>query len=464
MTRILPGCALLLALPLPSSTDEPLPPTETVIRMKVQAAPAPKPALRYLLLPELRELNPGNPIQGYLKCFMEQNAFFHSKQALEQRDKWLTMPLKDLPVEELGEYRGIALRLADYAARLDNPDWQTLLKLKSDGINLVLPDVQIMRSLLWALKVRFRGEVAGRRFDDALVTAKTMFALARHLGEHPTLIGDLIGITGASITIEPLEEMLQQTGCPNLFWALTELPRPFIDLRKGLQGERMILLTEFGMLDEKEPMTELQLQKVVNRFHELSRALGGFKKGQGPKQDFGEWLADRVKDMAYLKAARGRLIESGLVENKVQQFPPPQVVLLDGKLTYEVLRDEAMKALTLPYWQAEPFLQVNRDQEDSPFAWLVPALTKVRQAQARLEQRFALLRCVEALRIHAAENGGKLPARLAEIKLPLPVDPVAGKAFAYKLEGGTATLRGTPPRGLERNPAYNIRYEVTIRK
>ena len=36
----------------------------------------------------------------------------------------------------------------------------------------------------------------------------------------------------------------------------------------------------------------------------------------------------------------------------------------------------------------------------------------MRRAAARLDQRLALLRCVEALRMYAAENDGKLPAKL----------------------------------------------------
>jgi len=74
------------------------------------------------------------------------------------------------------------------------------------------------------------------------------------------------------------------------------------------------------------------------------------------------------------------------------------------------------------------------------------------------------LRCVEALRIHAAEHDGKLPVSLADIKLPLPVDAVTGKPFVYKLDGATAILRGMPPPGQEKVAAYNVRYEVTIAK
>jgi hypothetical protein len=98
------------------------------------------------------------------------------------------------------------------------------------------------------------------------------------------------------------------------------------------------------------------------------------------------------------------------------------------------------------------------------FGIFLAALNKVRRAQGRLEQRIALLRHVEALRLYAAAHEGKLPAKLTEIDLPLPVDPFTGKPFRYELADGVVHLRGTPPKGDERNPAYNIHYEITIRK
>src|SRR5262249_46792016 len=181
MTRALPVCALLLALPLvgraDDKDDEPVP-TETVVRLTVQPAAAPKPALRYQLLPEMRELNPGNAAPAYLLCFMEQNNFFFSKEAVDNREKWQTIPLKELPLKDLhrfgyGKGQG-PLPRADYAARLDSVDWQVLPKIKKDTYRTLLPELQSLRTLASALKVRFRVEVAERRFDDALVTAKTM--------------------------------------------------------------------------------------------------------------------------------------------------------------------------------------------------------------------------------------------------------------------------------------------------
>jgi hypothetical protein len=467
MTRALPVCALLLALPLAGRADDKSEPTETVIRLTVRPAAAPKPALRYQLLPEMRELNHGNAAQAYLICFMEQNNFFHGKEAVDNREKWQTMPLKELPLKELhqggyGKGQG-PLTQADYAARLDSVDWQVLPKIKKDTYKTLLPELQSLRNLASALKVRFRVEVAERRFDDALVTAKTLLTLARQLGEHPTMISELVGIAVVYVAVGPLEEMIEQPGSPNLFWALTDLPRPLVDLRKGAQSERLLLADLFAVLDDQAPMTEAQLKAVVERVRALMKDLNLLR---WQNEDVGDWLAGRAKEEAHVAAARKRLAAVGLAEAKVKTFPALQVVLLDDKFAYEVRRDDALKTLALPYWQAEPLLDLRPDLETdkSLFMGLISNFKKVRQAQARMEQRLALLCCVEALRTYAAEHDGKLPARLADIKLPLPDDPVTGKPFAYKLDGGAAILRGTPPKGQEKVAVYNVRYEVTIKK
>ena len=85
-------------------------------------------------------------------------------------------------------------------------------------------------------------------------------------------------------------------------------------------------------------------------------------------------------------------------------------------------------------------------------------------AQARLDQRIALLRHVEALRLYAAEHDGALPAKLSDVAVPLPDDPFTGKPFRYEVTGNTAHLRGTPPSAEAKNPSFNLHYEVTLQK
>jgi hypothetical protein len=380
------------------------------------------------------------------------------------------MPLKELPAHELQDYGGNALRQADWAARLDKPDWQILLQCKTEGIGLLLPDVQQMRRLASALKVRFRAEVAQGRFDDANRTAKTMFAISRHLGEHPTLIGDLVGIAIAVITIGPLEEMLEQPGSPNLYWALTNLPSPFIPLDKGMEGERMLMRGQFRDLDDSAPMSEEQIKKLMTMLDNVRAVAQIEQKPAEPDRSTRAFVAARTKDEKLLSAARRRLVEVGLPEERVARFPAEQVILLDEYREYEVRRDEFAKLLNLPTWQIMETLAAQQSEirslnrDESLFLLLVPALYKVRQAQGRLEQRIALLRHVEALRMYAAEHGGKLPEKLTDCPVPLPEDPFTGKPFRYEVTGNTAHLRGTPPHGEEKNPALNVHYEVTIQK
>jgi hypothetical protein len=74
----------------------------------------------------------------------------------------------------------------------------------------------------------------------------------------------------------------------------------------------------------------------------------------------------------------------------------------------------------------------------------------------------------ELRKIPAAAHDGKPPKSLDELTVPVPLDPFTGKPFGHELIGNIAVLTSTPPAGMEANPsqmrAYNLRYEVTVRK
>lgn len=437
MFRTLLACAGLVVCPLIARAEQTVTSTEILIKLTVRPKAAPKPALRYLLLPDLKEMHPGNPVPIYLKCLME----------------------RDLTGKEtIGR---AALKEADRAARLDKPDWQILEKLKTDGISLLLPDVQVVRALAAGLQDRCRTEIARGQVDDALRTTKTMFAMSRHMGEHPTLIGGLVGVAIATIAVGPLEDLLELPDCPNLYWALTDLPVPLVSMDKGMEGERVLIASEFHELTDKEPMTEEQINKMAEHIDKIQ--LMGKKVPED--ESAVALLAKRGKDPAYLQAARQRLAEYGIPEERLARFLPGQVLLLDENREYEVRRDEYMKLMRLQQWQIDALAPSDKPgKRKALFELLLPGLDKVRKAQSRIEQRIGLLRCVEALRLYAADHDGKLPEKLADVAVPLPVDPFTGKAFRYEVQGDTAHLRGTPPRGGENNPGFNVHYVITMRK
>src|SRR5207253_177732 len=279
---------------------------------------------------------------------------------------------------------------------------------------------------------------------------------------HPTLIGELVGLAIANLAFGPLEEMLEQPSCPNLYWALTNLPNPLVPMENGMQGERVLIQSEFHELDETAPMIADRLKKLIVHIDKIRQMED---KPIDADRTTRAWLDARNKDDAKLRAARARLVETGFSDERLQTFPPDQIILLDEKRDYEARRDEVMKLVKLPHWQAEAeFAAIKPPKDPGLFEIFVPALNKVRRAHARTEQRIALLRHVEALRLYAAEHDGKWPEKLADITAPLPDDPFTGKPFRYKLEGTTAHLRGSPPSGEENTPGFNVRYELTIKK
>jgi hypothetical protein len=460
MRRIILIWIGLLSFPLASSSAESAEPTETIVRMKLQPMSAPKPALKYQLLPGLSELNPGNPIQEYLKCFADQRNFFFAQEAVSERDKWLEMSLKELPVEKLRHYGRGPLSLADDAARLDTPDWQILSQLKRSGARTLLPDINQMGTLANPLKVRFRAEIADHRFDDAIGSAKTLLAMSRHINKHPTVVARAVaGRVALYFALDPLEEMIQQPGCPNLYWALTNLPDPFVDLNGAIDCERIMFDAELSLIDDTQPMSASQIQRAVQALLDLPINI--------PKQDLRNRFDTYVKDESRVEAARNSLTESGLNAETVKQYPPAQVILIDEKRNYELLRDNVLKYASAPYWEAETTLAENEAKASnatvSLFAGLSPHhVLPIRGGLTAVDQRISLLRCIEGIRLYAADHNGKLPKTLSDVTVPLPLDPVTGKPFSYRSDGRTANLRGTPPRGRENDPEYNRRYEIVV--
>lgn len=459
MILVLLTAAALAAAP--AVAGQPPVPAVPAVALSVPPAAAPKPAMKYQLLPEVRELKPGNAAQWYLRCFAEQRNFFFTREAIAQRARYQTMPLKDLPQKELTGYGGSALSQADWGARLDTIDWQVLERVQSEGTEFVMPELRPFRELAGGLRARFRGEVARHDFDAAIGTAKTMFAFARHLGEAPAPAANALGLTVADMTLDTIEELIQEPGSPNLYWALTDLPSPLVDVRKGFQGSRALADAELRGLLTDRAMTDAELDELLGQ---LSGRVGYARQqaGLAPRNLRGQ-IGPRVKDSGAVLTTRGRLVENGTPLFFAARIPALQAILLDEKREFELRRDNQLKLLRLSPSEADTLASREaKENADAIFADLVPQVAETRRVQARLEQRIALLRCVEALRMYAATHAGKLPAKPGDVDVPLPSDPFTGKPFAFELSGATVRLHSESPKD-DRNATFTRRYEVTVR-
>ncbi len=429
-----------------------------VVPLTVTAASPPKPALKYPLLPELRELQPGNQIPAYYRCFFEQHNLFHNKESFDQQQKWLEAPLSDLAKDAaLADYAAAVAKQAEYASRLDTVDWQLTNQARADGAGILLPDVHSMRMLIRVLKIRARAEIARGEMDTAAHTIQTMFALSRTFNEHPFVIGQLVGIALTAITLSVVEEFIQQPGAPNLFWSLAALPSPFIDLRKASQGEKMMLSKEFQGLRTATPILDADLRKLLKTLTLFVRLETDGK--QAPSV----YYTKKAENPEAVTAARTTLASFGHSPAELAKLSPLQVLLMEDNAQYEVDLDEFIKWTNIPFWQIPGNLGGQKPRS-GPFSVLLPVWYKVILAKARTQQQLALIMVAEGVRGYAAENGNKPPASLDAVKLPLPVDPITGKPFLYEMKGDVAVIRATPPADQKDVAVYNRVYEITIRK
>jgi len=481
MRRIPFVAAVLAAVAVPSFAQPPVEPKDgkVVYHLALSPAAVRKPLSRDYLLPEYRESIPGNKVQMFLRCFMEQDSFFGREESLK-RQKWGELPIDHPELKDLKDYGNRLLERDMYdAARMLQVDWQLWFFVRRDGYNTLLPDLQKFRALADVLKIRARGQIANRNFDGAIHTLKTMVALSTTMSQHPTLIGTLVGVAIATIAINTVEEFVAQPGAPNLFWATTDLPQPFFDLRYSSSGERMFISHDFEKLTGATgALTDQELERTIKDIDTMMQVLAPMvaNKGDGkapkakpaPREFYTSW----AKDPKRVAAARDRLLGSGFKSDIVRSMPPLQAILTDDIRRYEVLRDESFKTTSLPLWQIKQYEADSKPAKLTPDDGLLAdgvigrefaaSIDKVKNAQTRLDQRICYLRIIEAIRLYANEHEGKLPEKLADVKLPLPIDPFTGVAFEYAVQDGIATLHGANPQ--KDNDKLNRYYELTIRK
>ncbi len=448
---------------------------------KLTAAPAaaPRPSLAIELLPPSRDRHPGNAAIGYLRAAgLRPASPRNPKDAQELDDKvqrWKSAKLADLPFEQLKAhlmpYRQM-LKELDHAARCSTCNWQQEELYGPESIAAILPTVQSHREAISILALRAKLELAELRYADAVRTLQTGFQLAKHVGEGSTMIESLVGIALTSIMIGSCEEMIGQPNSPNLYWALTTLPQPFIDPRPSLDGETRF--TYGGIADladlERGPVAE----EIANR---AMKQLMGQVTPQPAETTGLDAFAGSVGVAGYValnqSKAKSYLLANGRTAKELDTMPAAQMVLLRTIGLHREVWEDQVKLFSLPYSEAQVefeklgprFTEFRTKHGQDPllmtFSLVYPALEKVHQAHARTIRRLAQLRAVEAVRLHAAATG-QLPANLADVKIvPVPLDPNTGTPFVYSLEGNTFTLDGSPLKPQTRIPKPHV-YVVTI--
>lgn len=445
-----------------------------VVKLALPPAAPPVAALKYPLLPSYLDQTEGNAATLYYRAIIFLNRRGDASQ--KKIADWEQLPLQELRREEvrkgLADFRGVLEEL-HAAARCDHCRWEIPIRHARDIFSISLEEVQQSRGLARVLSVEARLYMLDGKFDDAVRTLQTGYALARHVAQTPFLISGLVGMSISNIMCDRVQELVQFPGAPNLYWSLTKLPRPFIDMGPAMDLESVTVYMMFPFLKDAETAdrTPAQWQAELEDFHKrLSEAvaLEGSADSLPPR-----WVMAARAVQGY-PTAKQHLLSKGYAADRIEKMPVAQVLAIYTADTFDVLRDETFKWFYVPYWQGRQGIaraelasqpKGRFGKEIIPLAsLLLPAISNVNLAAARNERRFAELRLIEGLCLYAAAHDGKLPVTLADItEVPLPIDPITGKEFDYHMEGPIATINVGSPPGLMRRH-FGKRYEVTIRK
>ncbi len=427
-------------------------------QITISAAAEPVPSLKYELRPTYFQRQSRDASNHYYRALLllSQRQDELVQAYVERGEAWNAAPKETAEWKEMQswlENHETILTEVRRAAYSDHCDWQLRLKdlRGTEALNVLLNDFQAMRSVSRVIQVQVRYDRSVGDFDDAIESLKVGYQAGSDTAKAPSLICALIGGAIIGMMNHEVMEMIQQPECPNLYWALSGLPRPMLSLRQALDQEAVLPLQLFPFLSpsETEDWNDDQWRES---FVQAWANIANLQRGNQQKADLTQarLAAAAVVMRGYPVAKRG-LIEDGYDEQEVEEMSPPKAVGLYTRSIYRRLYDDQFKWLRISQAERSRFkgdriAALNRAKmaqaEVLPIvSMLLPALNAVEQVGLRLDRDVAVLRTIEALRMHASTNEGSLPSTLEEIRVvPVPVDPATGRPFTYEVKEGIAKL------------------------
>ncbi len=463
----------LFAVLLASPAFAQLPP----VFLTVDPVAEPKPALRYTLLPAVRDFSDGSAVNHYLKAVKARPTVEKAMQPESEKQlaTWEEADLAKLPVADVKKH------LERYALAFVELESGTRCKrigAKSypfSGVSVLEDTIAVqpaIRDLARQLALRVRVALVMERYDDAVADIRTGLQFGKHVGEGSSLIEALVGYAVVNLFLTRVEELLTRPGAPSLYWALATLPRPLIDPRPGSDGEDVLsegFLPGLSELRKGPVSAEVALDAAEAAMKVLAAVEGG-----RTLDAVGGRLAISGQAALNQESARKDLLARGWDKKTVAAMPAVQAVYMNAYEAYRDLADDNRKWLLTPLPESFDGLvkaaarrkKVQKDRQgDGLFQALllvIPPVEKVHHAAARTERRVAMLRAVEAVRVHA-DAAAALPKALADIKkVPVPTDPLTAEPFGFTTTADGFTLRSPESDAVPK--ALDVRYEVRVRK
>ena len=264
MQRIIICLTLLLPVAAPAAPR--------TVELTLHAMKASEPSKQYTLLPKADEQKDADAAPLYDKALQS----LPSELQMNEVNQWLKTPPDKLPPKQVqSTLRQLkpTLELLAQAAGCKQCDWPYL---DDDALS---ENLRKHRRLIFLLALKVRYQIAQSQYDDATRTMRMGFVMARHLGEDPTLLRGLVGISIAAYMCRQLEAFIQRPDAPDLYHALRDLPQPCIDLTKQSEWEDKDIRGKVHSL-----MNRLDRHVAVLQCIEAMRLYAASHEGKFPKQ------------------------------------------------------------------------------------------------------------------------------------------------------------------------------------
>jgi hypothetical protein len=479
--------------PEPAAKSKPAQPVsdETTTRISIHPKAIEAKDLENPLLPPYAEMSSGNAMLEYFRAMASE--YTDGRQwtpELEQKKmKWLVMPLDELKAEELRNGGATAVFIMVDGARKTYADMGYLERVKKGGANTLLGEIQAFRSNGRNLRLFTRSEILLKRYDKALDLIRAGLAAPRHLSAQYGNIIYLVANAMANETVASMHDWISRPDTMNLYWPLSQLPRPLLHTDKLMESELLLYDTGFGRHSADEHnrvMSEKQaLDFIVSQIRLNVEEGVSFDTPNDPRLNEGTAaFVDKLYPIAFES-----LKKNGRAEMELKAMPKAQVcaifhrqVALSQMRRYarwfqfdpwvairEISRERESRATiygvelaTLPKFVVkDQKFEVFSGQADDTFG-LTTTLTK-----ARLETKLNVLSLIEMLRDYAADHPELPESTDALTRYPLNLtDQFTGKPIRYRrIDATTATIEAGPPEGMPGLDFLNqLRYEIRLAK
>ena len=453
----------------------------TVHRMRVTPAAEPVPALKHRFTIPLHKRRPGNAATHYLRSLGESNGPGIRWRRLDERYgeeiyDWYdyAFPTEKIPMEDFREvtsaFEGYVDNYIRDATSCRRCDWglEEMDLRGMETIAYLLPDAQESRSASRGLAALSRLATMESRHGDALEYIGMNYQLGQDISKQRFLVCALIGMAEVGMANKSVIELIGSPKSPNMYWALSELPSPIIDMREAMNLEMSMGLRIFPVLldvEERNHTPEEWSRLFTEAIQGLDENLELLGNSRLPQQKILAQLGATGISMVVYPSAKQRLIESGMSESEVEAMAVAQVLLVDTAREFQKMADDYEKWTFVAYRDMRSVdlgpVEVTDGLGKMLAQLVLPAVNAVRTAQMRMQWQIDALRTLEALRMHAAEEGS-FPESLAGVDVvPVPNNPLTDKPYDYVLEGDTAILELPFSDGI---PGMSWRFEMQLAK